>query len=149
MKKIADYRKLLGVDKNIDLKELKTIYRNFMKEWHPDKFQDGDERKAEAAEKSKDFIEAYNFLLSIAPETVQGNLEEYTKTLSTSSVTDYQYKARVLTVEFTDGSKYEYFDVPSNVYNKLLNSENPARFIRRNICDAFVYRKATNPVTVG
>ncbi len=40
MKKIGDYRKLFGVTKTAELKELKNIYRNLIKEWHPDKFQD-------------------------------------------------------------------------------------------------------------
>jgi DnaJ-class molecular chaperone len=39
MKKIVEYRKLLNVDKTAELKDLKTIYRNAMKEAHPDKFQ--------------------------------------------------------------------------------------------------------------
>ena len=47
MSKIADYRKLLGVNKSTEVKELKTIYRNLMKEWHPDKFQDDEDKKLE------------------------------------------------------------------------------------------------------
>ena len=145
MKKVADYRKLLGVDKTVELKELKTIYRNLMKEWHPDKFNADETAKLEAEEKSKEFIEAYNFLISIAPETVESFKEEYLHTITNSGLIDYQYKARVLEVKYTDGSVYEYFDVPSNIYNKLLNSDVPGRFIRRNICGAFVYRKTANP----
>ena len=38
MKRVIEYRKLLEVDKNVTLKELKTIYRNCMKDNHPDKF---------------------------------------------------------------------------------------------------------------
>jgi hypothetical protein len=38
MKRVVEYRKLLEVDKNVTLKELKTIYRNSMKDAHPDKF---------------------------------------------------------------------------------------------------------------
>ena len=67
MKKIIESRKLLGVDKSVDLKELKAIYRNFMKDWHPDKFQDNEEGKLEAEEKNKDFTEDYPFLVSTAP----------------------------------------------------------------------------------
>jgi len=148
MKKVADYRKLLGVDKTVELKELKTIYRNLMKEWHPDKFNSDETAKLEAEEKSKEFIEAYNFLISIAPETVESFKEEYLHTITNAGLIDYQYKARVLEVKYTDGSVYEYFDVPSNIYNKLLNSDVPGRFIRRNICGAFVYRKTANPANV-
>ena len=43
MKKIVEYRKLLNVDKTVDLKELKTIYRNAMKDAHPDKFTGNEE----------------------------------------------------------------------------------------------------------
>ncbi|MBC7485186.1 MAG: KTSC domain-containing protein [Cytophagaceae bacterium] len=147
MKKVADYRKLLNVDKTVELKELKSIYRGLMKEWHPDKFSGNDEAKLDAEEKSKEYIEAYNFLVSINAETLELNKEEYEKTISEANVLDYNYKARILTVNFSDGSVYEYFEVPSNVYNKLLNSNTPARFVRRNICTEFTYRKATNPTS--
>ena len=40
MKKIVDYRKLLEVSEEATLQELKSVYRNLMKTWHPDKFQD-------------------------------------------------------------------------------------------------------------
>lgn len=43
MKKIVDYRKLLSVDKNAELKELKSVYRTLMKDCHPDKFQQEEE----------------------------------------------------------------------------------------------------------
>lgn len=38
MKRVVEHRKLLGVDKTATLKDLKTIYRNTMKDSHPDKF---------------------------------------------------------------------------------------------------------------
>ena len=85
--------------------------------------------------------------MSIAPETVEANLAEYTKTVTSANIVDYTFKAKVLEIIFSDGSTYEYFDVPHNLYNKLLNSDIPGRFFRRNIFDAFVYRKTVNPVT--
>ncbi|OYZ59321.1 MAG: molecular chaperone DnaJ, partial [Sphingobacteriales bacterium 24-40-4] len=48
MRKIVDYRKVLGVDKNAELQELKTVYRTLMKNWHPDKFTESAESKLEA-----------------------------------------------------------------------------------------------------
>ena len=45
MRKIEGYRKLLDVTKNAELKELKSVYRNLMKDCHPDKFQDNEARK--------------------------------------------------------------------------------------------------------
>jgi len=140
MKKIVDYRKLLGVNKNATLSELKTIYRNFMKEHHPDKFQDDHEHKSASEEKSKKIIEAYHFLVSIAPETVVQNREQYIKTTTTSAIVDFTYKAQTLEIHFEDGSGYEYFDVPHNTYSKLCNSESQGRFARRHIYNEFVYR---------
>lgn len=140
MKKIVDYRKLLGVNKTVELKELKTIYRNFMKDCHPDKFQDNNDLKLKAEEKSKEIIEAYHFLVSIAPETQAISLPEYTKTTGTSPISDFTYTAQTLRITFLDGSGYEYFDVPKNVYVKLINADSPGRFARRHIYNSYVYR---------
>jgi hypothetical protein len=141
MKKITEYRKLLGVNEAAELQELKTIYRSLMKNWHPDKFQH-DAEKFEAEEKSKTIIEAYHFLVSIASETRNNLLAEYTMTTSTSNISDFEYKGGILIVTFHDGSVYEYFDVPKAVYVKLINADSPGRFARRHIFNAYVYRSA-------
>jgi len=143
MRKIVEYRKLLGADKDIKLNELKTLYRNFMKEVHPDKFQDDDENKTLAEEKSKKIIEAYHTLVSIAAETAESNLEEYTKTINSSGITDIEYKAKRLRIEFADGSAYEYIGVPENTYVKFINADSQARFARRHICTSFLYRQVS------
>ena len=140
MKKIVDYRKLLGVNKDAELQELKTVYRSLMKTWHPDKFQDSAEAKLEAEEKSKTIIEAYHFLVSIAPETLQQSAEEYSNTTAGSGILDFEYKQQVLKIYFADGNTYEYFDVPKEVYRKLINADSPGRFARRHIFNNYVYR---------
>jgi len=140
MKKIFESRTLLGVDKNAELKDLKSVYRTLMKDWHPDKFQDNHEQKAVAEEKSKEIIEAYHFLVSIAPETAAESLPEYTQTTAVA-IRDYSYKAQTLEINFADGNNYEYFDVPRGVYQKMVNSESPARFARRHVYHSFVYRR--------
>ncbi len=144
MKKIGEYRKMFGVTKAAELKELKTIYRNLIKEWHPDKFQD-EAAKAEAEEKSRKIIEAYHFLVSIAPETVVAELDNYTQTIATTLV-DFSYKGITLQLHFLDGSSYEYFEVPKAIYTKLVNADVPGRFARRHICHSFVYRKVAKAV---
>ncbi len=146
MKKIVDYRKLLGVNESAELQELKTVYRSLMKNWHPDKFQDSPESKLEAEEKSKTIIEAYHFLVSIAPETRNQSLAEYTLTTTTSALADFEYKSQVLKVSFLDGSEYEYFDVPKAVYVKLINADSPGRFARRHIFNNYVYRSTSKQV---
>ena len=106
MKKIVDYRKLLGVTKDAELQELKTVYRGMMKTWHPDKFQENPEEKLEAEEKSKTIIEAYHFLVSIAPETVESSSEEYNTTTATAGIVDFEYKSQVLKIYFSDENVY-------------------------------------------
>ncbi len=48
MKRINEYKKLFGVENEVELKTLKKSYRNLVKEWHPDKFQNGDALQEEA-----------------------------------------------------------------------------------------------------
>jgi len=143
MKKIIESRRLLGVDKTVELGELKAIYRNLMKDWHPDKFQDNDHAKQEAEEKSKAVIEAYHLLVSISPETHAQQIGQYTAAITSSKIIDFQYKGQTLEVNFADGSTYEYFGLPKNIYTKFLNSDTPDRFARRHIYHSFVYRKVS------
>jgi curved DNA-binding protein CbpA len=144
-KKISEYRKLFDVSKTASLKELKTIYRTFMKDLHPDTIEDAEERLA-AEERSKEIIEAYHFLVSIAPETQEKVKEEYLKTTSTSGILDYYFENGVLYISFLDGNTFEYFGVPKQTYIKMVNAESPGRFARRHIYNAFVYRSASKLV---
>ena len=140
MKRINEFRKLLDVGPQATLKELKTVYRNLMKECHPDKFHDNEELRMQEEARSKDIIEAYHFLVSIAPETLQEVEADYRVTLASCGIVDFTYEKQVLTVHFMDGSVYEYFGVPRNIYIKMANSDSYARFVRRHIANAYVYR---------
>jgi len=149
MKKIVDYRKLLGVTETAELQELKSVYRGLMKTWHPDKFQASEESKLEAEEKSKTIIEAYHFLVSIAPETRDQSKAEYIDTTTNAAIADFEFKSQVLKVDFTDGNSYEYFDVPRAIYVKLVNADSPGRFARRHIYNEFVYRSLSKLVATA
>ena len=148
MRKIIGYRKLLGVGENAELQELKLVYRNLMKNWHPDKIRDNEEMKADAEAKSKHIIEAYHFLVSIAPETRALTQEAYTLTTNTVGITDFEYKSETLQINFLDGSSYEYFGVPKATYIKLINAPAPGRFARRHIYGSFIYRSVSKAVAV-
>lgn len=144
MKKILDSRKLLGATAKTDLKELALLYKGLMKTHHPDRFQDEAQRQ-QAEETSKHIIDAYQFLVSIAPETHAQNAEQYERTITGSAITDFHYKAQTLNVTFADGSVYDYFGVPANVYNKFVNNDANLRFARRHICQAFTRRMVKKP----
>ncbi|MES2485559.1 MAG: KTSC domain-containing protein [Bacteroidota bacterium] len=145
MKKIVEYRKLLNVTKDATLKELKTIYRNSMKDHHPDTIADDAERLA-AEEKSTIFIEAYHFLVSVAPETLAKTKAEYTATTATQPLVEFYFDNMVLFMKFADGNQYEYFGVPKAIYIKMVNADSPARFAKRNIHGAYLYRSASKIV---
>ncbi len=142
MKRISEYKKLFGVEKEIDLKTLKTSYRDLVKEWHPDKFLDGDALQEEAEVNSRKIIDGYHFLVSIAPETKAANLEEYTTTINESGIEDFQHKGMVLEITYLDGTTYEYFGVDRKMYIKMVNSDKLNRFAKRNIYPKFTYRKS-------
>jgi curved DNA-binding protein CbpA len=144
MKKIVEYRKLLNVDKTAELKDLKTIYRNAMKEAHPDKFQGDEAGLKEAEENSKKIIEAYHFLVSINPETTKQLLPEYTETISTATISDYKFVDGRLIINFSNGSVYEYISVPKATYVKMVNADSPGRFAKRHILNSFTWRKTIN-----
>jgi molecular chaperone HscB len=143
MKRIIEYRKLFNADKNASLNELKATYRKLVKEWHPDKFQEGNPQLKEAEIMSKTIIEAYHFLVSISPETREQSLAEYTELINTTGIDDYQFKGQTLKITFQDGSVYEYFGVPHSVYNKLVHSPTQARFARRHIFSSHTYRNVS------
>jgi len=148
MKRINEYKKLFNVEKNIDLKELKTSYRNLVKEWHPDKFSDNHELALEAEQKSRQIIDGYHFLVSIAPETIAAN-EEVHNTSADTGIADFRLKGQVLEVSFMDGSTYEYFGVSKNIYIRLINAEKQLRFAKRNIFNSYLYRKSKKSAEVA
>mgnify|MGYP006193377267 CR=1 FL=1 len=142
MKRINEYKKLFSVEKEIELKQLKTTYRNLVKEWHPDKFMDGDEKREEAEVMSRKIIDGYHFLVSISPETKAANLEEYTETITNSGIADFQHKGMLLEITFLDGNTYEYFGVTRQIYIKMVNSDKLNRFAKRTIYPNYLYRKS-------
>ena len=141
MKRINEYKKLFGVEKEIELKPLKKSYRNLVKEWHPDKFLNGDPLQEEAEINSRRIIDGYHFLVSIAPETKELNLSDYTDTITNSDIEDYKHKGLLLEITFLDGSTYEYFGVTKQVYIKMINSNKLNRFAKRSIYPNYMHRK--------
>jgi curved DNA-binding protein CbpA len=141
MKRINEYKNLFTIEGPIELKALKTTYRNLIKEWHPDKFPD-DAKKEEVNAKSLTIIDAYHFLISIAPETKEKGLAEYISTTSESQISDYHHKGLLLEVSFVDGTTYEYFGVNKKLFIKFVNCDNQYRFAKRNIFNSFLYRKS-------
>lgn len=140
MKRINEYKKLFNIENHFDLKSLKSTYRDLVKEWHPDKFQPGDEKAIAAELKSRQIIDGYHFLVSIAPETKAANLDEFNDTITTPII-DWHHKGLVLELTFLDGNTYEFFGVDKTLFIKFYQSDKLTRFAKRNIFNTFIYRK--------
>ena len=147
MKRINQYKKLFQIEDQIELGALKSTYRSLVKQWHPDKFQDGDPMQAEAAIMGREITDGYHFLVSIAPETKEANLPEYTQTIMECGIVDYKHKGLLLEITFTNGDSYEYFGVNANVFKKFINADKQVRFAKRFIYDAYLYRKSKKGVS--
>ena len=111
-----------------------------VKEWHPDRFQTGDDKALEAELMSRKIIDAYHFLVSMAPETKAANLDAYNETIN-SPIIDWQHKGLVLEMTFLDGNTYEFFGVNKALYMKLCQADKLTRFAKRNIFNSYTYRK--------
>ena len=146
MKRIDRHRAILGVDNKATLSDLKKVYRKIMMEWHPDKFQESEEAKKSAEEKSTKLIASYHFLVSVHTETHAATLAEYTATTTDASINDFEFKSEILRVVFSDGSEYEYYGVPKAIYVKLVNADTPDRFARRHIYMNYLYRSTSKIV---
>ena len=149
MKRINEYKKLFNVEPDTDLKQLKSTYRNLVKEWHPDKFQSGDDQAIEAELKSRQIIDGYHFLVSISPETKAANEEEYNTITAESGIADLKLKGQLLEVSFLDGSTYEYFGVSQNIFTRLINADKQLRFAKRNIFNSYLYSKSKKATEVA
>jgi hypothetical protein len=143
MKRIANSHKLLSTNSTTTLADLKIVYRNLIKEFHPDRVIDDEEKRTTYEEHSRKIIEAYHFVVSIHPETHAANKDAYTNLINTVNITDIDYKAANVIVTFEEGSVYEYLNVPKNTYIKLVNAPKLGRFARRHLFESFLYRNVS------
>ncbi len=91
---------------------------------------------------STKIIDGYHFLVSIAPQTKETNLEAYKTTITEFQVSDWHHKSMLLEVTFTDGNSYEYFGVSKILFGKFVNAKSMNNFGKRNIFNSFIYRKS-------
>jgi hypothetical protein len=55
--------------------------------------------------------------------------------------TEYDTETKKLVVEFNNGFKYEYNDVPHQIYTKFRMSESQGKFFTTEISKAYKYKK--------
>jgi molecular chaperone HscB len=148
MRRIEPSHKLFSSNSSTTLAELKVTYRNLIKEWHPDKVVGDEEKRAINEAQSVKIIAAYEFLVSIHPETHAKNEEAYKSLITRAFITDMDHKKDNLVLTFDDGSIYEYLGVAKSIYIKLVNAPKIARFAKRHIFGLYKYRNVGKPTAV-
>ena len=127
---------ILGVTKFSTKDEIKNAYRELMKVWHPDKFENNRKHQNEAQEKCKKINDAYSqfkdFIPSVKKTSGKTNSPNYkvnkklldikrmrVRSTKVSSV-GYDSRELVLQVALMNGSIYQYYNVPNETYSLLM-----------------------------
>lgn len=151
------YFEVLGVNRQSTKVEIRDAYRQLIKKWHPDKFPNDTEKNLEATEKSKLLNEAYYILKDYEPAsfkkpssysppyTTSGSrkgrhdiLRTIVKSSNIHSV-GYDTIESILQVQFLNGGIYEYYGVPENIFNDLMNAESKGKYANRHIFYSYNY----------
>jgi hypothetical protein len=65
------------------------------------------------------------------------------ETPDSSTIARFRYASemRVLTVEFKNGGRYDYFDVPEIVFERMKTASSKGQFLAQNIKNAYRYAR--------
>ena len=79
--------------------------------------------------------------MAILKETIQG--AKIINEIQSSNVkkTEYDTETKKLVVEFNNGQKYEYNDVPHQVYTQLRMAESQGKFFSSKIVKTYTHKK--------
>lgn len=61
--------------------------------------------------------------------------------MNSSLIKEAKFTDEVLSVEFTNGTKYNYIGVPKNVYEEFMTAESKGKFFTQNIKSKFAFEK--------
>ena len=79
--------------------------------------------------------------MSIISEQVSGDTITVSIQSSNLKSASYNTTGKILKVTFNNGSIYEYYDLPWNVFTKLRLSESQGKFFNAEISKNFRYKK--------
>ncbi len=54
---------------------------------------------------------------------------------------DYNEKSRILTVEFKNGGRYNYYDVPAHVFEGMKSASSKGQFLAQNVKGFYRYAR--------
>ena len=79
--------------------------------------------------------------MAVKKETIDGT-RIINEIESTNIVkTEYDTATKKMITEFKNGARYEYEDVPHNVYTKFRMAESPGKYFTTDISKKFKYKK--------
>lgn len=79
--------------------------------------------------------------MAIKKEIIQGTKIINEVDSSNLSKTEYDTETSKLVVEFKNGAKYEYDDVPHKIYTQFRMSESQGKYFNLNISKTYKYKK--------
>lgn len=79
--------------------------------------------------------------MAITKETIQGTKIINEIKSSNIKLTEYDSETKKLVVEFNNGLKYEYDEVPHQIYTKFRLSESQGKFFTSDIAKKYKYKK--------
>jgi len=68
-------------------------------------------------------------------------MERYPVTSSNVASIGYDEGSETLEVEFVDGSIYQYYGVPQNLYEQMIQASSKGRFLHAYIKNAYPYSR--------
>lgn len=68
-------------------------------------------------------------------------MERYTVASSNIRAMGYDVSSQTLEVEFLNGSVYQYYGVPENMYERMLNEPSKGRFLHAYIKNQYPYSR--------
>lgn len=79
--------------------------------------------------------------MAIIRETIQGT--KIINEIKSSNIkkTEYDTNTKNLVVEFNNGLRYEYYDVPHQIYTRFRMSESQGKYFTTEISKKFKYKK--------
>ncbi len=79
--------------------------------------------------------------MAITRTTIEGTKITCEIESSNLKTTEYDTESKKLVVEFKNGLKYEYDEVPHNVYAQMRLSDSQGKFFNSNISKTYKYKK--------
>ena len=79
--------------------------------------------------------------MSIISEEIQGTRIKNQIKSSNLKMTEYDTETKLMIVEFNNGTKYEYSEVPHQIYTRFRMSESQGKFFSTDIAKKYKFKK--------